>query len=105
MENMIDSDFAVFALNRMCKPADSGLFYVLWNNFQIKKFKKGFLETKVTVHYTDELEDMENKDEVTWIVSAQSSKQKSLLRKHKQEIPIFVEGPYYCWIISKMVEN
>ena len=84
METMSDLDFAVFALNRMCRPAD--------------------LETKVSIHYTDELEEMENKEEITWIVSAQSTKQKELLLRHNNEIPIFVDGPNFCWVKSKMVE-
>ena len=75
METMSDLDFAVFALNRMCRPAD--------------------LETKVGIHYTDELEEMENKEEITWIVSAQSTKQKELLLRHNNEIPIFVDGPNF----------
>ena len=84
MENMSDLDFAVFALNRMCKPAD--------------------LETKVSLHYTDELGEIENSEEITWIVSAQSRKQKELLLKHDNKIPIFVDGPNFCWVKSKMVE-
>ena len=81
---MIDLDFAVFALDRMCKTAD--------------------VETKITIHYTDDLKEKENDDEQTWIVSAQSSKQKELLRKHDKAIPIFVDGPNICWVRSKMVE-
>ena len=81
---MLDLDYAIFALNRMCIPVD--------------------YETKVKIHYTDELKDLETNEEKTWIVMAQSTKQKELLHNHKKEIPIFVEGPYLCWIRKKMVE-
>ena len=84
MESMSDLDYAVFALNRMCKPAD--------------------VETKVNIHYTDELGEIDNKDEITWIVSAQSTKQKELLLEHDNKIPIFVDGPNFCWVKSKMIE-
>ncbi len=36
--------------------------------------------------------DIESDVENTWILSAQSSKQKDLLKIHNKEIPIFVEG-------------
>ncbi len=81
---MLDIDLALFALDRMCKPAD--------------------FETKIRVHYTDDLKEMESENEKTWIVSAQSSKQKDLLQKHNPIIPIFVDGPIICWVRSKMVE-
>ena len=81
---MLDLDYAIFALKRMCTPVD--------------------LETKIKVHYTDDLKDLETNEEKTWIVMAQSSKQKELLYHHKKEVPIFVEGPCFCWIGKKMVE-
>ena len=57
-------------------------------------------ETQITTHYSKELE---NDTEDTWILSAQSSTQSELLKKHKKEIPIFVEGPHFTWIRSKLV--
>jgi hypothetical protein len=52
-------------------------------------------ETKITAFYTKELE---NHTEDTWILSAQCTKQKELLDKHKKEIPLFVEGPNFTWV-------
>lgn len=80
LEEISDFDLAKFALERMCTSVDK--------------------ETKITSFYT---KDIEKYIEDTWILSAQSTKQKDLLKKHKREIPIFVEGPNYTWIRSKLV--
>lgn len=71
---------AKFALERMCVSVDA--------------------ETKITHFKTNELEnDLEN----TWILSAQGTKQKELLKSHQKEVPIFVEGPNFTWVRSKLV--
>ena len=57
-------------------------------------------QTKITAYYTRELD---NFTEDTWILSAQSTKQRILLNEHKPEIPLFVEGPYFSWIRFKLV--
>ena len=55
---------------------------------------------KIAEHYT---KDLENQIEDTWVLSAQSVKQRELLVKHKKEHAIFVEGPHLTWIRGKMV--
>lgn len=60
---------------------------------------------KITTEYTDILnEEREPSDDSKWIVTAQSPTQIDLLKAHKKSIPIFVEGPQYTWLRSKMVE-
>jgi signaling intermediate in Toll pathway protein len=84
MENMNEVELAITALERMAMSADKS--------------------TKITVNHSDELESKDEKEEKTWIITAQSMKQKQLLDAHKKEVPIFVEGPYFCWIRDKKVE-
>lgn len=62
-------------------------------------------DTRVLTRFTSDLDDInKEKFDDTWIVTAQSQKQIELLKKHKKETPIFVEGPFVSWIRSKMVE-
>lgn len=77
-------ELAIAALERMTMSADKS--------------------TKITVNHTNELESKDQNEEKTWIITAQSVKQMQLLDAHKKEVPIFVEGPHFCWIRDKMVE-
>lgn len=96
-ENMKDIELAFVALERMTKYAD--------------------FQTSLFINHTEQLKELNNNNdnnnkdidnvgnsEDTWIITAQSPKQQDLLKKHKKEIPIFVDGPYICWVRSKMVE-
>jgi hypothetical protein len=70
------------------------------------------IQTKYFINHTDQLNESNEKDkdktnnnnESTWIITAQSPKQQELLKNHKKQIPIFVDGPYNCWIRSKRIE-
>ncbi len=59
------------------------------------------LETKINVNLTREIE---NDQEDTWIVWAQSTKQRILLRSYKQSLPLYAEGPFIMWLQGKSVE-
>jgi evolutionarily conserved signaling intermediate in Toll pathway len=57
--------------------------------------------TKIELTYTNEDELSSKK---SWILSAQSPKQQEILFKHNKSIPMFVEGPNYTWLKSKMIK-
>ncbi len=80
LEGLSDFEIALAAIERITKCADR--------------------ETKISAHYSKEFE---NDAKDTWILSAQSTKQKELLKVHKKETPIFVEGPNFTWIRNKLV--
>ena len=68
-------------------------------------------ETKIKVDLTKDLEKiMDNRNEEllqhehTWIATAQSKKQIELIGEHKKSLPIFIEGPSYTYVRSKLVE-
>lgn len=46
---------------------------------------------------------VEDSIEDTWVVSAQSPKQKQLLEEHNTKQPIYVEGAFRVWIKDKPV--
>ena len=73
---MTDFEIALAAIERITRCADK--------------------ETTISPHYSKE---HENAEKDMWILSAQSNKQKELLKKHKKEAPIFVEGPNYTWYV------
>ena len=63
--------------------------------------------TKIAINYIDsssEESTSTKKEKSEWIVTAQSATQVDLLKNHKKELPIYVEGPNYTWIRSQMVE-
>ncbi len=80
LEELSDFDIALAALERITKCADK--------------------ETKISANY---LKENENDAKEMWILSAQSTKQKELIKRHKKEVPIFVEGPNHTWIRNKLV--
>lgn len=57
-------------------------------------------QSKVTVYHTSDISDI---IEDTWIVSGQSPVQQNLLRIHKQDEPIYVDGPFRVWLRDKLV--
>lgn len=61
-------------------------------------------DMKININFTEELKDLDENNENTWIVTAQSNKQIELLQAHKKDVPVFVDGPYFTWVRSKMVE-
>jgi signaling intermediate in Toll pathway protein len=91
---MKDLDFAIVALERMTVSVDSETKLEIFNTKDI------ILEQVVT----DADSQKSFRDESTWVVSAISTKQKQLFSIHKSNVPIFVEGPYFTWVRSKMVE-
>lgn len=80
LETLSDFEIAMAALERITKCADR--------------------ESKITVYKSKELEFDEKE---SWILSAQSTKQKELLKRHRKDVPIFVEGPNFTWIRNKLV--
>ncbi|BFZ17292.1 hypothetical protein BsWGS_20331 [Bradybaena similaris] len=54
------------------------------------------LETKYTVYKTADM-DISHEDD-TFIVSAQSPTQQSLISRHSSDLPLFVEGPYPVYL-------
>jgi signaling intermediate in Toll pathway protein len=58
------------------------------------------LETSLTVHMTEELE---NCADQTYIVSALSPEQSELIASHPVDKPVFVEGGFTVWLRSKSV--
>lgn len=83
---MNDLDLALTALERMFFSVDTDI--------------------KVQVNYTKDIAGVSNQDsdQHTWIATAQGGKQVELLREHKRGVPIFVVGPHFTWVRSKMVE-
>ncbi|XP_005091035.1 evolutionarily conserved signaling intermediate in Toll pathway, mitochondrial [Aplysia californica] len=69
-----DEELALIALRRMC--VDKETRYTVWKTAE------------------EELECEED----TFVASAQSPTQQELLRKHKSEQPVFVEGPYPVYL-------
>lgn len=58
-------------------------------------------QNKVTVWNSAE-EDSESTED-TFVASAQSPAQQTLITKHNPDVPLFVEGGYTCWLRHKMV--
>lgn len=59
------------------------------SKYAIERISSADETSEVKVYYTAEIKDSIDD---TWIVSAQSSSQKSLINEHKHDEPIFVEG-------------
>ncbi|KAG1669354.1 Evolutionarily conserved signaling intermediate in Toll pathway, mitochondrial [Nymphon striatum] len=53
------------------------------------------LQTEIEVF---QAEDLKDSIDHTWIVSAQSPKQRELIEKHPPSEPMYVEGPYMKWV-------
>jgi signaling intermediate in Toll pathway protein len=92
-ERMNDLELALIALDRMCCSVDAA--------------------TKITVDQTRDYEseqtskgeeNNESKREHTWIATAQGTKQLELLSELEKGTPLFVEGPHFVWVRSKMVQ-
>ena len=59
------------------------------------------VETLVSIYNTS---DVENSQESTWIVSAQSPTQRRLITEHDPREPIYIEGPFKVWLRNKCVD-
>lgn len=66
----------------------------------IARISSADINTQVTIYQTADIKDS---IEDTWIVSAQSPKQKKLLEAHDKSQPIYVEGAFNVWIKNKAV--
>lgn len=66
----------------------------------IARISSADINSKLTVYQTS---DIPESIEDTWIVSAQSPKQKTLLEEHNKNEPIYVEGAFRVWIKEKAV--
>lgn len=66
----------------------------------IARISSADINSKVAIYQTA---DIPESIEDTWIVSAQSPKQKKLLEAHNKTEPIYVEGAYKVWIKNKSV--
>ncbi|CAO1354987.1 unnamed protein product [Diamesa hyperborea] len=56
--------------------------------------------SKVSVYQTS---DVESSIDDTWIVSGQSSEQKQMLKDHKRESALHIEGPTMIWLRNKSI--
>lgn len=56
--------------------------------------------SKVSVYQTN---DVESSIDDTWIVSGQSSEQKQMLKNHKRESALHIEGPTMIWLRNKSI--
>lgn len=66
----------------------------------IARISSADIHSIVTVYQTSDIpESLED----TWVVSAQSPKQKKLLEAHDENQPIYVEGAFKIWIRNKAV--
>jgi signaling intermediate in Toll pathway protein len=87
---MNDLELALIALDRMCLSVDP--------------------EIKIIIDQTKDYEIKDNEDENgsqedhTWIATAQGSKQLELLSELEEVTPLYVEGPHFVWVRSKMVQ-
>lgn len=56
--------------------------------------------SKLSVYQTS---DVESSIDDTWIVSGQSSEQKQMLKSHKRESALHIEGPTMIWLRNKSI--
>lgn len=61
----------------------------------IARISSADINSKLTIYQSS---DIPESIEDTWIVSAQSPKQKKLLEEHNKNEPIYVEGAFKVWI-------
>lgn len=66
----------------------------------IARISSADIHSQLTIYQTANIKDS---IEDTWIVSAQSPKQKKLLETHDKNQPIYVEGAFKVWIKNKAV--
>lgn len=66
----------------------------------IKRISSVDVQTKIKVYQAEDLPDSLDK---TWIICAQSPKQKELIAEHSEKKPIFVEGPFRIWLREAQV--
>ncbi|CAH0562158.1 unnamed protein product [Brassicogethes aeneus] len=57
-------------------------------------------QSKTTIYHANDITDSIDH---TWIVSAQSTKQKMLLQEYNEKDPVYVEGGFKVWLRSKSV--
>lgn len=58
------------------------------------------LESKINFYQTGEVE---SSIDDTWIISGQSPVQREILKNHKKESAVYIEGPFLIWLRNKSI--
>lgn len=69
----------------------------------LKRMTRVDVESKIYVDESKNVESEVSDEEETWIVTVQSAEQRELLSNHDQNVPIFIDGPFYVWMRSRIV--